>query len=130
MDHAITVSVPARTGFVHVVRAVTAGVAARLDFSIEDIEDLRLAVDEAAAHLLMKNPSSSRLTVRLTPRPGELEVVATGDDASSMWPDEAARDSMSWHVLLALTDGAAMEMDGSGPAIRFTKSVSRAGSRE
>jgi serine/threonine-protein kinase RsbW len=121
MDHAITVSVPARTGFVHVVRAVTAGVAARLDFSIDEIDDLRLAVDEASAHVLSSNPSSSRLTVRLMPFDDRLEIVTSGDEASPTWPDEGARGSMSWHVLAALTDEAMMERLDHGPAIRFTK---------
>jgi hypothetical protein len=46
---AITVTVPARAEFLHLIRSVVASVAARRDLSIDAIEDLRLAVDEACA---------------------------------------------------------------------------------
>jgi serine/threonine-protein kinase RsbW len=103
------------------VRAVTAGVAARLDFPIDAIEDLRLAVDEASAHLLSRNPSCARLTIRLTPRPDGLEIQASCNQGSTSWPDDTSRTSMSWHVLAALTDEAAMGRDDHQPMIRFTK---------
>src|SRR5438093_13574223 len=121
VDDTIAVSVPARTGFVHVVRAVTASGAARLDFPIDDIDDLRLAVDEAAAHLLSRNPSSTRLTIRLIPDSDRLEIVAWGDEASPTWPDDGSRNAMSWHVLAALTDEAVMERTDRKPVIRFSK---------
>ena len=34
------------------LRTATAGLAARLDFTLDEIEDLRIAVDEACALLL------------------------------------------------------------------------------
>ncbi|WP_219635580.1 hypothetical protein [Nocardioides ungokensis] len=39
--------VPADSAYVSVLRTTTAGLAARLDFPIDDIEDLRIAVGEA-----------------------------------------------------------------------------------
>ena len=121
MEQAITISVPARTGFVHVLRAVTAGVAARLDFSVDDIDDLRLAVDEASAHLLSQHPSLTRLSVRLTPGPDRFEVLAWGDGQIDAWPKDDTTRSMAWHVLVALTDELSLERVDGEPAIRFAK---------
>jgi serine/threonine-protein kinase RsbW len=127
MDQSITISVPARTGYVHVLRAVTAGVAASLDLPIDEIDDLRLAVDEASAHLISGPARAQRITVRLTPREDRLEVLAWGDTADGAWSPEEAKRSMSWHVLSALADEASLDQVDGAPAIRFSKRL-RAGS--
>ena len=43
---------PADSAYLSVLRTATAGLAARLDFTLDEIEDLRIAVDEACAMLL------------------------------------------------------------------------------
>ena len=43
---------PAEGAYLSVLRTATAGLAARLDFTLDEIEDLRIAVDEACAMLL------------------------------------------------------------------------------
>ena len=50
-DH-VTVGMPAEGAYLSVLRTATAGLAARLDFTLDEIEDLRIAVDEACAMLL------------------------------------------------------------------------------
>ena len=50
-DH-VTVRMPAEGAYLSVLRTATAGLAARLDFTLDEIEDLRIAVDEACAMLL------------------------------------------------------------------------------
>ena len=54
-------TLPAEGSYLSVLRTATAGLAARINFTIDDIEDLRLAVDEACALLLAQAlPSSGR----------------------------------------------------------------------
>ena len=43
----VEVRLPALSAYVSVLRTVTAGLAARLDFTLDEIEDLRIAIDEA-----------------------------------------------------------------------------------
>ena len=43
---------PAESAYLSVLRTATAGLAARLDFTLDEIEDLRIAIDEACAMLL------------------------------------------------------------------------------
>ncbi|MFD0854991.1 anti-sigma factor, partial [Actinomadura adrarensis] len=47
----VTVKLPAAGAYLSVLRTATAGLAARLDFTLDEIEDLRIAVDEACAML-------------------------------------------------------------------------------
>ena len=48
----VELRLPADGAYLSVLRTATAGLAARLDFTLDEIEDLRIAVDEACALLL------------------------------------------------------------------------------
>ncbi|MCW2838246.1 MAG: rsbW, partial [Marmoricola sp.] len=54
MSHSpdVELRLPAESAYVAVLRMTTAGLAARLDFTLDDIEDLRMAVGEACALVL------------------------------------------------------------------------------
>ena len=45
----VELRLPAEGAYATVVRTTAAGLAARLDFTIDDIEDLRIAIGEASA---------------------------------------------------------------------------------
>src|SRR3954470_10028536 len=71
--------VPADPAYLAVIRTAAAGLAARLDLTMDEIEDLRIAVDEACALLLDQrgNPGASLTTV-FTSHDGTLEVEVRG----------------------------------------------------
>ena len=121
----VAVSVPARADFVHVLRSMTASVAARLDFPYDEIEDLRLAVDEACAQLLAVGSDGSKLTLHMTPNGDRLEIVAAIDASVASWPPPDAEESLAWRLLSALAEEARFEMGVNGPALRLTKRVPR-----
>ena len=87
----INVTVPARPDFLHVVRSVTASVAARLDLGYDDIEDLRIAVDEACAQLLSASGQASQINLIITPSEGQVEVVVCTDGDVREWPPAGAQ---------------------------------------
>ena len=119
----IRLSVPARADYVHVLRSVVASVAAKLDFSYDDIEDLRLAVDEACAYLLGLRDRPHVLTLSITPRNHTVDVLASVDGTEAAEPARAVQSSIVWTLLGALTDEARFEELSGQPGIRFTKSV-------
>ena len=59
----VELRLPAESAYVAVLRMTTAGLAARLDFTLDDIEDLRMAVGEACA-LVLENADATRRPVR------------------------------------------------------------------
>ena len=125
----ISVSVPARPDFVHILRSVVAGAAARADFTYDEIDDVRLAVDEACAQLLSDAAATIlTLTVRIT-SPDGLEVVASIDASSRGWPPPGAERSLGWQVLSALADDARYEQADGNPAVRIVKRRHPAGDR-
>lgn len=118
---AITVSVPPRPEFVHVLRAVTAAAASRLQIPYDGIEDLRLAVDEASARLLMLHTETRSLTLRLEPHADRLEIVVCVDASVAEWPAPGLEETLAWTILVALVDAVRPEMDRDGPSIRMVK---------
>ena len=120
-NEVITVSVPPEAGYVHVLRAVTASVAARLRISFDGVEDLRLAVDEAFAWLLARGRSESGMTLRLRPLDDRLEAEVSIDVAEGPWPPPDIEQSLPWRILSALVDTLSVDVDGGSPSIRVTK---------
>jgi serine/threonine-protein kinase RsbW len=102
IDPTVTLRVPANSAFVVLVRAAVSAICARLDFTIDRIEDVKLAVDEAAALLLRDAPQDAELDVRFTPdAPDGMRVEMT---APTVHGRSLERDSFTWTVLTALVD--------------------------
>jgi serine/threonine-protein kinase RsbW len=120
----ITVRIPARPEYVHVVRQAVASVAARLDFTFDAIDDLRIAVDEACASLLSISTPATYLTVRMVPDGTSLIVVASTDASPSAWPPPGAERTLAWQVLSALANEVSFDREGKDPALRLVKTHS------
>ena len=119
----IVVSIPATGEFVHVLRSVIASIAALRNLPYDDIDDLRIAVDEACAHLLTIRSPASAIRLRISPSSAAIEVVASTDAQVSEWPASGAEQTLTWQVLAALADEAVFERESDHPAIRFAKRV-------
>jgi serine/threonine-protein kinase RsbW len=99
----IELSVPALVSFLGVIRTATAGLAARLAFSFNEIEDLRIAVNEACTMVLAlpgaRTAQDASLTCRYQVRPDALVVTVSAPvDPTAALP---AAQSIAWHVLSA-----------------------------
>lgn len=102
IDPAVTLRVPAESAYVALIRAAVSAMCARLDFTIERLEDVKLAVAESAALLLSDAPDGASLDVRFTPdAPQGLRVEMT---CPTMHGRSLPRDSFTWTVLTALVD--------------------------
>ena len=99
----VELRVPADSAFVSVLRTTTAGLAARLDFTIDDIEDLRMAVGEATALVLPAAEPGSDVVAEFFMRPGELTINVGVPSRATSPPGE---DSFAWQVLTTLASKA------------------------
>ena len=95
----VVLRLPAVGAYLSVLRTATASLASRLDFTIDDIEDLRIAVDEACAMLLTQAMAGADLECRF-----ELTFDAIDVAVSVLTLDgqEPSRDTFAWTVLTAL----------------------------
>lgn len=103
----VELRLPADGAYVSVLRTTTAGLAARLDFPIDDIEDLRIAVGEASAMVLPEADPGADLLCRFFMRPGEL-TVSVGVTFSHPVAN-VDYDSFAWQVLSTLATRAAAD---------------------
>lgn len=99
VEDAVEIRLPADSAYLSVLRTATAGLAARLDFTLDEIEDLRIAVDEACAMLLPHAIETAQLTCRFHLDPATLEVTVSIPTTRGQLPE---RDTFSWTVLSAL----------------------------
>jgi serine/threonine-protein kinase RsbW len=97
----VVLTVPADGAYFSVLRTATAGLAARLHFTLDEIEDLRIAVDEACAMLLTEAVPGTDLTAEFELTGQEMQVRVEVATVGSSAPK---RDDFAWMVLTALAD--------------------------
>jgi len=97
-DH-VTVTMPAEGAYLSVLRTATAGLAARLDFTLDEIEDLRIAVDEACAMLLAQAIPGTSLECGFDLDSDQVTITVSVVAAQPRVP---AKDTFAWTVLSAL----------------------------
>lgn len=121
----VKLTVPAMPEHLHLLRAVVSSVAARKNLSLDAIDDLQLAVDEAASFMLdLPDADELRLAVGYE----EGRVVARLTIASgSEWPPPGATGSLAWKVMEGLTDEVAFTEEEGRKVIRLAKSPDAAG---
>jgi serine/threonine-protein kinase RsbW len=114
----VSVTVPATPDAIDVLRSVAGVVAGRTPMGFDRVDDLRLAVSEAAGRLIQAAGAIG--TIR--------EVVAVEDSAVHIdltlpaadigrWPIGPNIDAFSWVVIDTLADDAAERMTDDGPCI-------------
>ncbi len=116
----VEVRIPAVGAYLSVLRTATAGLAARLDFTLDEIEDLRIAVDESCAMLLQKAVEGTSLTCRFDLAGSALAITVSAPTSDGKPP---ARDTFAWTVLTALAGevDAVTAEDGHTVAITMVK---------
>jgi serine/threonine-protein kinase RsbW len=114
----VEVRIPADVVYVSTLRLTAASLAARCDLTIDDIEDLRLAVDEACALLLPHATADTPLEARFVLATGLLEVETSVNTADGAEPD---RSGFAWTVLGALATSVDVREDSGRLSIVVTK---------
>jgi len=117
----VELRIPADSAYLAVLRTATAGLAARLDFTLDDIEDLRIAVDEACAMVLPQARENSDLTCTFDLAASKLTVAVTAECDAPRPPN---RDGFAWTVLAALTNEVAAKVDGDKLTVTLARGTS------
>ena len=115
----VRLEVPASPEFLRVTRIMVAGVASRLGFTLDEVEDLRIAIDELCFTLVGRGREGT-LSLRYVMLPDSLEVIGSGH-----FRDGDAHDvhlsPMSEQILSAMVDECAVESGADGPTFRMVK---------
>lgn len=109
----IDLRVPGSDRFLEMLRGVVGRAARAAGFSFDGIEDLALAVDEAAVLLLEAEPDQIRLEVEgVTSGTGGLAAIVSMIGHARPWPTPHLEEGMRWQVLTALGDQIVILDDG------------------
>ena len=110
----IELQIPAEPAFARLARLTAARLARRHDFTYREVEDLRLAVDEAMVALLAPDVPGARLEIRYTVGPSSIEIDFTG--VASATDEQADRFDT---IVADLVDERSL--DRTGHNIRLVK---------
>lgn len=105
-DHwRIRLDVPAAARFLHVVRLTAAGAGAEAGLDAEEIEDIKIAVDELCSVAIAASNEDQVLSLAFVAAEGELRVEATIPTSGPLDVDEmgqaiisATVDAFTWDV--------------------------------
>lgn len=112
-DDTIRLNIPARAEHAHLARLTTASVAARLAFSYDEVEDVRIAVGELCG-VLVDDAPTSRIEFICRVTNDALEIDACREPAGA--PIEL--DDLSRQILDAVTDEIQVHDHGTGLTVR------------
>ena len=101
MSDTVTLTFVARTHNAALARTVAAVMSARADLPLDQLEDVRLAVDEAVSQSILDAPRDAEVTCTFTHVDSTLEIDVSAPSVSGRPP---GTNTFSWTVLSALVD--------------------------
>jgi hypothetical protein len=118
MTDEITLTFPPRQDFHRVAHLVLGGLAVRMDLTIENLEDLQIALDSI---LDGTDADGQPVTVRMSVRDGALETTIGPLPAHLL--DEVERDQDGELGLRRVLESTVDDVHVDGESIRLTKNV-------
>ena len=116
----IRVEIPAATINMAIARTVAAAMAARADLTLDQIEDVRLAMDEGLAYIIEVASDGAMVTCELCVADGVVSATLASTVTSST---VAAPNPFAWTVLTALVGDVDLRVDDG--SIRLQWNVAR-----
>lgn len=134
-DRNVTLKVPALAEYVDLVRLTLYGIASKLKFSFEDIEDMKVAVSEACNNVVLHayGGEDGKIEVQFISNADELTItvrdygrsfsIAESKDSPSLHGktiDEIQSGGLGLYLMQALMDRVEVRHEG-GTAVLLTK---------
>ncbi len=116
----VRLEVPASPEFFRITRIMVAGVASRVGFTLDEVEDLRIAIDELCFALVGRGGRPGTLTVQYAIADDALTVRGAGhfvDGADS----SPVLSPLSAQILRAVVDECEVSAGADGPTFRMVK---------
>ena len=120
--------IPATPSYLGVLRLVAAGLASRLSFTIDEIEDLKIGVDELSAYLTGAGGRDGTIEIAFAVEGSSITITGTG----RLSPEDRVRTDLtefSKMILETVADRATLEQADGVPTFTLVKSKQLADSR-
>jgi anti-sigma regulatory factor (Ser/Thr protein kinase) len=124
VDDEVRLLIPAEPGFLRLARLTAAAVASRMGFTFDEVEDLRIAVDELCYFLLAGRSSAGTITIVCAIHQDGLAVTGEG-----RWPPQSPPGpepspelpELSRRILESVVDEYESNGAGDQPGFRLLK---------
>ena len=116
----VRLAVTAQPEYLRMTRLLAAGVASRVGFTIDEVDDLRIAIDELCFSLVGASGRDGTVTVRYRLLADGLVVEGEGHFPDGM-NNEPLLSPMSMQILRAVADECELEPGLEGPTFRLVK---------
>ena len=116
----VRLAVPAQPGYLRMTRLLAAGVASRVGFTLDEVDDLRIAIDELCFSLVGPGGREGTISVRYEILPDGVIVEGEGhfEDGDHHAP---LLSPLSMQILGAVADECSLEPGLEGPTFRLVK---------
>jgi hypothetical protein len=101
-------------------RILAAGVASRVGFTLDEVDDLRIAIEEVCFALVGPSGRDGTVTVRYAILPDGVLVEGEGHFTDGL-PHTPLLSPMSMQILNAVSDECQLEPGLEGPTFRLVK---------
>jgi serine/threonine-protein kinase RsbW len=115
-EDVVALTFPALPQYLRLARMAAADTGARAGFSVEELEDLRIAVDELTYAIISETPAPAEVTLRYCAAPGVVEVSGT-----CRAEGDATLSGLARTILGAVVDDYDVDADGEARSFHVTK---------
>jgi hypothetical protein len=117
----VRLSIPASPEFLRLARLAAAGLASRMGFTYDEVEDLRIAIDELCFSLVGNTGRAGTIVLRYwMTDDGSLIVEGAGQFEDGMGTSPTL-SPLSQQILTAVVDEHELSIGTDGPEFRLVK---------
>ncbi|MGI8407055.1 MAG: hypothetical protein ACR2L3_00885 [Actinomycetota bacterium] len=117
----VSVKIPASPAYLQIIRLIASGLASRLGFNIDEIEDLKIGVDELCAYLTGAQGRSGSLQITFEVHDQKLKIEGAGVFETGQ-KIRTELTEFSRMILDTVVDRASLEQNGGSPVFSLEKS--------
>jgi len=117
-ENRIQIELPIEKEFARLLRLMVSGVASRMNFNLDAVDDLKIAIEEAYL-MAMRYKVANPLVVSFTTKPDRLEIDFKGKSLSSAEEDQ--KEDFGSFILGAVVDEMEVSQENKEFNLRLTK---------
>ncbi len=120
-DQNVILRFPASSERVRLARAVAAVLGDEAGFDYDEVEDLRIGIDELCFALLERSGSGAAIELVADAQPGAITIEGTVVGQTSAAADVETPSEITRQILATVLDSYELELEGDSPRFRLDK---------
>lgn len=122
----VSVFVPSKAEYVSVVRLTASGIASRMGFDIDDIEDIKVSISEVISRMIEKHLSSERIEIDFHIYSDSIQIDFRLSDGLPGNIFESEAGDFAFEIVRSLMDEVNLNVDEQA-LLSMVKKLERAG---